>query len=167
LFLGVLNVNGVVAVPSGNTIKLVPDVNAKQSGVPFDLRSKAHGEQVVTRVLWLENTNANDLIPAIRPLMPQFAHLATVAGTNVLIVSDRAENIDQLDDLVRTLDGGESDRLEMIALKNTKADELLTLVDAMSATSVSKDVRGSRLRIVADNAFATSSINWMSHLPTD
>jgi general secretion pathway protein D len=38
----------------------------------------------------------------------------------------------------------------MIALKNTKADELLTLVDAMSATSVSKDVRGSRLRIVAD-----------------
>jgi len=150
LFLGVLNVNGVVAVPSGNTIKLVPDVNAKQSGVPFDLRNKAHGDQVVTRVLWLENTNANDLIPAIRPLMPQFAHLATVAGTNVLIVSDRAENIDQLDDLVRTLDGGESDRLEMIALKNTKADELLTLVDAMSATSVSKDVRGSRLRIVAD-----------------
>jgi general secretion pathway protein D len=150
LFLGVLNVNGVVAVPSGNTIKLVPDVNAKQSGVPFDLRHKAHGDQVVTRVLWLENTNANDLIPAIRPLMPQFAHLATVAGTNVLIVSDRAENIDQIEDLVRTLDGSATDRLEMIALKNTKADELLTLVDAMSATAASKDVRGSRLRIVAD-----------------
>jgi general secretion pathway protein D len=105
---------------------------------------------VVTRVLWLDNTNANDLIPAIRPLMPQFAHLATVAGTNVLIVSDRAENIDQIEDLVRTLDGSATDRLEMIALKNTKADELLTLVDAMSATSASKDVRGSRLRIVAD-----------------
>jgi general secretion pathway protein D len=150
LFLGVLNVNGVVAVPSGNTIKLVPDVNAKQSGVPFDLRNRAHGEQVVTRVLWLENTNANDLIPAIRPLMPQFAHLATVAGTNVLIVSDRAENIDQLENLVRTLDGGATDRLEIISLKNTNADEILTLVDAMSATSATRDVRGSRLRIVAD-----------------
>lgn len=29
LFLGVLNVNGVVAIPSGNTIKLVPDSNVK------------------------------------------------------------------------------------------------------------------------------------------
>jgi type II secretory pathway component GspD/PulD (secretin) len=41
-------------------------------------------------VIWLQNTNPNDLIPALRPLMPQFAHLAAVAGTNALIVSDRA-----------------------------------------------------------------------------
>lgn len=150
LFLGVLNVNGVVAIPSGNTVKLVPDVNAKQSGVAYDLRSRAHGEQVVTRVIWLQNTNANDLIPAIRPLMPQFAHLATVPGTNALIISDRAQNIDQIQDIISTLDGGD-DRLEIIPLKNTQADEIITLVDSMSAASASKDVRGSRLRIVADN----------------
>jgi general secretion pathway protein D len=42
-------------------------------------------------VIWLQNTNPNDLIPALRPLMPQFAHLAAVAGTNALIVSDRAQ----------------------------------------------------------------------------
>ncbi len=34
------------------------------------------GDQIVTRVIWLDNTNANDLIPALRPLMPQFAHLS-------------------------------------------------------------------------------------------
>ena len=88
LFLGVLNVNGVVAIPSGNTIKLVPDSNVKSSGIPYDARSRASGDQIVTRVLWLENTNPNDLIPALRPLMPQFAHLAAVPGTNALIVSD-------------------------------------------------------------------------------
>ena len=89
LFLGVLNVNGVVAIPSGNTIKLVPDSNVKSSGVPYDARHRATGDQIVTRVIWLDNTNANDLIPALRPLMPQFAHLSGVAGTNALIVSDR------------------------------------------------------------------------------
>lgn len=57
LFLGVLNVNGVVAIPSGNTIKLVPDSNVKSSGVPYDARRNARGDQVVTRVIWLENTN--------------------------------------------------------------------------------------------------------------
>ena len=150
LFLGVLNVNGVVAVPSGNTIKLVPDTNAKASGVPFDSRNRARGENVVTRVLWLVNTNPNDLIPAIRPLMPQYAHLAAIPGTNALIVSDRAENIIQIENLVRSLDGtGESD-IESVALRNSQAEEIIGLVDAMSATGASRDVRGSRVRLIAD-----------------
>ena len=110
LFLGVLNVNGVVAIPSGNTIRLVPDTNVKSSGIPFDARNRAGGDQIVTRVLWLENTNPNDLIPALRPLMPQFAHLAAVPGTNALIISDRASNIYQLESIVRNLDGtGQND----------------------------------------------------------
>lgn len=151
LFQGVLNVNGVVAIPSGNTIKLVPDVNAKQSGVPFDFRNKARGDGVVTRVIWLDNTNPNDLVPAIRPLMSQFAHLAAVPGTNALIVSDRAGSIDQLAGLVRSLDGGADDKLEVISLKETNVDDLITQIDALTATSVTKDVRGSRLRIIADS----------------
>jgi general secretion pathway protein D len=151
LFQGVLNVNGVVAIPSGNTIKLVPDVNAKQSGVPFDFRNKARGDGVVTRVIWLDNTNPNDLVPALRPLMSQFAHLAAVPGTNALIVSDRADSIDQLTELVRTLDGGADDKLEIISLKETNVDDIISQIDALTATSVTKDVRGSRLRIIADS----------------
>ncbi len=150
LFMGVMNVNGVVAIPSGNTVRLVPDVNAKQSGVPFDLRSRSRGDQVVTRVIWLENTNPNDLIPAIRPLMPQFAHLAAVPGTSALIVSDRAENISQIQELVQTLDGGSDDQLEIIPLQQAQADDILNLVDAMVSSSATKDVRGSRLRMIAD-----------------
>ncbi|XID74791.1 type II secretion system secretin GspD [Alkanindiges sp. WGS2144] len=150
LFLGVLNVNGVVAVPSGNTIKLVPDTNAKGSGTPFDSRSRVRGELVVTRVIWLANTNPNDLIPAIRPLMPQYAHLAAIPGTNALIISDRAENIEQIEKLVRTLDGTGEDDVEAVALKNSQAEEIIGLVDAMSATGASRDVRGSRVRLIAD-----------------
>lgn len=151
LFMGVMNVNGVVAIPSGNTIKLVPDVNAKQAGVAFDLRQRARGDQVVTRVIWLDNTNPNDLIPALRPLMPQFAHLAAVPGTNALIVSDRADGISQLEALVKTLDGGDQDKLDIIALKHSQAEEMITLVEAMSSVSPNKDVRGSRVRVIADN----------------
>lgn len=150
LFMGVMNVNGVVAVPSGNTVKLVPDVNAKQAGVPFDLRRRAGDEEVVTRVIWLENINPNDLIPAIRPLMPQFAHLAAVPGTNALLVSDRAGNIGQLEALVQNLDGGSDDRLDIIPLQHSQAEEIITLIEAMSATTPQRDVRGSRLRLIAD-----------------
>lgn len=150
LFLGVLNVNGVVAIPSGNSIRLVPDSNVKNSGVPYDSRRSARGDQVVTRIIWLDNTNPNDLIPALRPLMPQFAQLAAVPGTNALIVSDRASNIYQLETIVRNLDGTGQNDLEAIALKSSQAQEIIGLLESMSATGSSKDFAGSRIRIIAD-----------------
>ena len=151
LFLGVLNVNGVVALPSGNTIKLVPDSNAKNSGIPYDARNRAGGDQIVTRVIWLQNTNPNDLIPALRPLMPQFAHLAAVAGTNALIVSDRATNIYQLENIIRNLDGTGQNDIEAITLQSSQAEEIIGLLETMSATGASKDFIGARVRIIADN----------------
>jgi len=151
LFLGVLNVNGVAALPSGNTVKLVPDSNAKNSGIPYDVRNRASGDQIVTRVIWLENTNPNDLIPALRPLMPQFAHLAAVAGTNALIVSDRAANIYQLESIVRNLDGTGQNDIEAITLQSSQAEEIIGLLETMSSTGTSKDFIGSRVRIIADN----------------
>ncbi len=96
LFLGVLNVNGVVAIPSGNTIRLVPDSNVKSSGIPYDGRQNARGDQIVTRVIWLENTNANDLIPASTSAHAAICAFICGGGTNALIVSDRASNIYQL-----------------------------------------------------------------------
>ncbi|MEG6547488.1 type II secretion system secretin GspD [Acinetobacter bereziniae] len=150
LFLGVLNVNGVVAIPSGNTIRLVPDSNVKNSGVPYDPRNNARGDQVVTRVIWLENTNPNDLIPALRPLMPQFAHLAAIQGTNALIVSDRAANIYQLETIIRNLDGTGQNDIEAVPLQQSQAEEIIKQLDAMSATGASKDFAGARVRIIAD-----------------
>lgn len=150
LFLGVLNVNGVVAIPAGNTIRLVPDSNVKNAGVPYDPRSRAQGDQVVTRVIWLENTNPNDLIPALRPLMPQFAHMAAIQGTNALIVSDRATNIYQLETIIRNLDGTGQNDIEAISLQSSQAEEVISLLETMSATGASKDAAGSRVRIIAD-----------------
>lgn len=150
LFMGVMNVNGVAAIPAGNTIKLVPDVNARQSGVPFDLRRQARGDQMVTRVIWLDNTNPNDLIPALRPLMPPSAQLAAVPGTNALIASDRAGSLTDLEQLINALDGGDNDRLEAIPLTNSRVEEIIDLVQATTANLPSRDPRGSRLRIIGD-----------------
>ena len=151
LFLGVLNVNGVVAIPSGNTIKIVPDSNVKSSGIPYDAKNRATGDQIVTRVIWLENTNANDLIPALRPLMPQFANLSAVPGANALIVSDRASNIYQLETIVRNLDGTDQHDIEAITLQSSQAEEMIGLLDSMTATGAAKDLKGARVRVIADN----------------
>ena len=150
LFLGVLSVNGFAAVPSGNAVKLVPDVNAKQNAVPFDFRGKTNGEALITKVIMLENTSANELVPVIRPLLPQFAHLASVNGSNALVISDHANNIVEIERLIKSLDSGEGDELEIIALKEVRVDDVMTMLDNLTSTSASKDMRGSRVRLVAD-----------------
>ncbi len=151
LFLGVLSVNGFAAVQAGDTVKLVPDVNAKQNAVPFDFRNKSKGEALVTRVLMLENTNANELVPVIRPLLPQFAHLAAVNGSNALVISDHANNIAEIENLIKSLDTGDGDELEIINLKEVRVDDVLTMLDTLTSTSANKDMRGARVRLVADS----------------
>jgi general secretion pathway protein D len=99
----------------------------------------------------LENTNANELVPVIRPLLPQFAHLAAINGANALMISDHANNIIEIERLIKSLDSGEGDELEVIALKEARVDDVLTMLDGLTSTSASKDVRGSRVRLIADS----------------
>jgi len=155
LFLGVLSVNGFAAVQSGSTIKLVPDVNAKQFAVRVDAKHTARGEELVTRVITLDNTNAVELVPVLRPMMPQFAHLAAVQGANALVVSDRANNIDVLTGIINQLDATDGDEVEVIVLKESQVDDVLSMLEnliSVGGASASKEVKQiSRVRIVADS----------------
>lgn len=157
LFLGVLGVNGFAAVQNGNTIKLVPDVNAKQFAVRLDDKNTARGEELVTRVISLDNTNAVELVPVLRPMMPQFAHLAAVQGVNALVISDRANNIDVLSSIIRQLDTTDGDVVEVIQLKESRVDDVLGMLESLTGSgatgaAASKDSRTiGRARIVADS----------------
>lgn len=154
LFLGVLGVNGFAAVQSGHTVKLVPDVNAKQFAVRMDEKGAARGEELVTRVITLDNTSAVELVPVLRPMMPQFAHLAAVQGANALVISDRANNIDVLNAIIRQLDVTDGDEVEMIPLKETRVDDVLTMLESLTSVGGMAGVKDSkvisRVRIVAD-----------------
>jgi type II secretory pathway component GspD/PulD (secretin) len=82
VFLAVLQVHGFAAVPADGIVKIVPDATAKQSSVPMGLAGESNSDQLVTRVLQLENVAAGHLVPIIRPLVPQQGHLAAYAPTN-------------------------------------------------------------------------------------
>jgi len=83
-FLSVLQVHGYSAVPRGDLIKIVPDVNAKQGPVPnYDGNAS---DQLVTQVIKVDNVPAAQLVPILRPLVPQQGHLAAYASTNTLII---------------------------------------------------------------------------------
>ncbi len=72
--------------------------------------------------------------------MPQFAHLSAVAGTNALIVSDRASNIYQLETIIRNLDGTGQNDIEAVSLQSSQAEEMIGLLESMSCYRCSQKI---------------------------
>ncbi|ALF60152.1 type II secretion system secretin GspD [Psychrobacter urativorans] len=153
LFLSVMQVNGIAAIKSGNTTKLVPDNVAKESGIAVDLRGETVGEALTTRVIYLTNTQAAEVLGVIRPLMPQSAHAAAVPGINALVLSDRADSLNQLTALIRDLDSNVNDSLRVIPLRHVDAERMMDLISALVASAGTAQGQGSnQLKIIADNS---------------
>ena len=82
-FLSILQVHGFVAVPSGNVIKIIPDANAKQvPGNDLPNHVSSTSDEVVTQVIAVRNVSAAQLVPILRPLIPQYGHLAAYPASN-------------------------------------------------------------------------------------
>src|SRR5512145_46757 len=72
-FLSILQVHGFVAVPSGDVIKIIPDANARQvpaNDLPSSVSSTS--DEIVTQVVAVRNVSAAQLVPILRPLIPQY-----------------------------------------------------------------------------------------------
>ncbi|MCL4792544.1 MAG: type II secretion system protein GspD, partial [Gammaproteobacteria bacterium] len=96
-FLSILSVYGFVAVPAGDVIKILPDANARQMpGAELETGGGRRPDDIVTRVITVQNVAAAQLVPILRPLIPQYGHLAAHPPSNLLIISDRASNVDRM-----------------------------------------------------------------------
>jgi general secretion pathway protein D len=131
-FLSILQVHGFVAVPAGDTIKIIPDANARQ--VPAnDLPSRvsATSDEIVTQVIAVKNVSAAQLVPILRPLIPQYGHLAAYPASNMLIISDRASNVNRLVRIVQRIDQQGDEAVDVIPLQHASAAEVVRIVNSL------------------------------------
>ncbi|MBL1259097.1 MAG: type II secretion system secretin GspD [Thiotrichaceae bacterium] len=132
VFLSILEVHGFSAVPSGNVIKILPDASAKQKAMPLaDDEFPGEGDQIVTRVIALKNVSSSQLVPILRPLVPQQGHLAAYVPANILIISDRAANIARLMNIIRRIDRPSNDEIEIIRLEHASAAEVVRIMASL------------------------------------
>ncbi len=143
VFLSILKVHGYAAVPSGEVIKIVPDVNAKQDGIPTTTDSNpGRGDQMVTRVVQVDNVAAAQLVPILRPLVPQQGHLAAYPATNVLIISDRAINVERLVSIIRRIDQVSDSEIEVISLEHASAVEVVRVLSSLNRAAPAAAAKG-------------------------
>lgn len=131
VFLSILQVHGFATVPAGEVIKIIPDATAKQDATQVVDDGKGEGDEVVTRVLQVRNVAAAQLVPILRPLIPQQGHLAAYPATNVLIISDRAANIGRLVKIIRDIDQASDTEVDVIPLRNASASEVARILTAL------------------------------------
>lgn len=140
VFLSVLQVHGYAAVPTGSVIKIVPEVNAKQGPLPLSgTKDVFPDDELVTKVLRLDHVPASQLVPILRPLVPQQGHLAAYNPTNTLIITDHSGNIQRLIKIIGEVDRPDSDELEIIPLKHASASELVRILNSLSGPASSKE----------------------------
>ncbi|KAF0807209.1 general (type II) secretion pathway protein D [Alcanivorax sp. S71-1-4] len=131
LFLAVLQVHGYAAVPSGEIIKIVPNTTAKQSNLPLTQDTSLRGEELITRVITVDNSPVEELVPVLRPLVPQYGHLAAVSSANALIISDHADNIRRMEAIIAHLDGSEAEEVEIIPLQHGWVGDIVKLLETL------------------------------------
>lgn len=130
-FLSILEVHQLTAVKSGAIIKIIPNASARHYG---DTGRSAGYDDIVTRVIQLENIAATALVPILRPLVPQYGHMVGHQGSNMLILSDRAGNVARLTSIIRRIDQSSDDDVEVVPLQNASSTEVVRVLTALTQT---------------------------------
>jgi general secretion pathway protein D len=129
VFQSILQVHGFATIPAGEVTKIVPDINAKQLGP--EGRGDPALDDIVTRVIPVENVPVSQLVPILRPLIPQQGHFAAYPPTNVLIISDRAANVERLARIIERIDRASDDAVEVVRLENASAAEIVRILESL------------------------------------
>ncbi len=151
-FLALLQVHGFVAVPSGNVTKVIPDANARQvPGNDLPGRVSATSDEIVTQVVAVRNVSAAQLVPILRPLIPQYGHLAAYPSANILIISDRANNVNRMLRIIQRIDQASDADIEVVGLQNASAAEVVRTMTALTQAQAQAEGGSPQMRVVADD----------------
>ncbi|MHB1870400.1 MAG: type II secretion system secretin GspD [Steroidobacteraceae bacterium] len=150
-FLSILQVYGYIAVPSGHdVVQIVPD--AKERQMPSILLPKevsSTSDELVTQVIPVKNVSAAELVPILRPLVPEWGHLAAYSPSNILIISDRASNVYRIMHIVERIDRVGNQDVDVMPLQNASATQVVQVIDQLYQGQAAAQM-GRTFKVVAD-----------------
>ncbi|MEE4203568.1 MAG: type II secretion system secretin GspD [Halieaceae bacterium] len=152
LFLSILDVHGFTAVRSGGVIRVIPNKDARSS--PVEVMSgpdSADSDEYVTQVIRLDNISAAKLIPVLRPLVPQQAHMAAYAPSNAIIISDIRSNINRIIEIIERMDRSAVQTTEVVKLRYGVAEDIVEMLRTLEKSQQAEGAEADKeVTLVAD-----------------
>lgn len=104
----VLRIHGFAAVEQGGYVEVIPDANVRQQALPVVSGKESYADgEFVNKLIMLKSVPAAHLVPLLRPLLPQVAHLVALPCKNALLVTDVFASVKRIEQIARALDVGE------------------------------------------------------------
>lgn len=168
-FLAALRGQGFSLVEVSGLLKIVPEAEAKLQTGSVDVGTvKQSGDQVITQIFRLQYENANNLVTVLRPLISPNNTINANATTNTLVITDYADNLKRMGQMIAALDVPTATDMEAIPLQYAIASDLAPVVQKLAdggsgtpvagapaggqATMVLADSRTNMLMVRAPNA---------------
>lgn len=129
IILAALRMQGYAAVEVDDVILVLPEADAKFYASPVASKSKGRvGGKTETRVFALKNESATQMLQTLRPLVGPTSAMNADAGSNTLVVTDYATNLDRLARIIDHLDIPWADEPVLIPVKYASAQEIASLI---------------------------------------
>ena len=147
---------GFAVIESGGLLKVVPEADAKlQTGTVSVGEVAVRGDQVITQIFALRYENPNNLVAVLRPLISANNTINASPGSNSLVITDYAENLQRIAKIIAALDQPSGTEVEVIPLEHAVAADLAPLVQRLSegggAAAPGVPGVGGGLTVVADS----------------
>ncbi len=124
---------GFAVVDSGGLLKVVPEADAKlQAGTVSVGEPPLRGDAVITQIFPLRYENPNNLVAVLRPLISANNTINAAPGSNALVITDYADNLRRLGQIVAALDQPTGTDIEIVPLKHAVAADLALLVQRLA-----------------------------------
>lgn len=128
-----LRTAGYALVESEGLLLVVPEAEAKlQSGaVSIGNDGPKSSGQIVTQVFRLQHESAQNLVTVLRPLISPNNVINATPGSNTLVITDYAENLQRLAKLIAALDTANATGVDVVALKNAVASDVAPIIQRL------------------------------------
>jgi general secretion pathway protein D len=135
-YLSALRGLGFAVVEAGGLLKVVPEADAKlQAGTVSVGEVSVRGDQVITQIFPLRYENPNNLVAVLRPLISANNTINANPGSNALVITDYADNLQRIAQIIAALDVASGTDVEVVQLQHAVAADLAPLVQRLSDSS--------------------------------
>ncbi len=159
-FVATLRLSGFTVVESGGLLRVVPEADAKLQSGAVSVDAPAGGSQIVTQIFRLNFENAGNLVPILRPLISPNNTINVNPGTNALVITDYADNLQRLGRIIAALDVSNATDVEVVNLEHALAPDLAPIVQRLidSSTTSGPGAAPAAGQGQADTSFRTTVV---------
>ena len=127
---------GFAVVENSGVLRVVPEADAKlQAGTVSVGEVPIRGDTVITQIFQLRYENPNNLVAVLRPLISANNTINANIGTNSLVITDYADNLQRIAKMIAVLDQPTSTDVEVVPLQYAVAADLAPLVQRLTDSS--------------------------------